>query len=340
VTVYTFDDAHALHREPGHPERPDRLAAVRTLMEREGLWDAARRLPTPEAGDEALLRVHAEAYLELLEAVAEAGGARLDPDTYATADSFAVARRAAGGLLAVTDAVLGGEAASGFALTRPPGHHARPFAPMGFCLLAHVALAVEHARAVHGVERALVVDFDVHHGNGTQEVFYGDPDVLVVSSQQYPFWPGTGAITETGVGAGEGATVNLPLPAGADDAVVELYRRVLPPLAARHRPEAFFVSAGYDAHRFDPLGGLALSVAGLTEVVRTILEAADAHAGGRVVLALEGGYHTDALAQAVASTFRVLADPAAEALDPFGPAPASGPPLARLTEAVCALHAL
>ncbi|HLT48582.1 MAG TPA: histone deacetylase [Rubricoccaceae bacterium] len=340
MTVFTFDETHALHREAGHPERPERLAAVRALMEREGLWDEGRRLPTPEASDEALARVHAEAYLELLDEVAAAGGARLDPDTYATADSVAVARRAVGGLLAATDAVLEGRAANAFALTRPPGHHARPFAPMGFCLYANVALAVEHARAAHGVERVLVVDFDVHHGNGTQEVFYADPDVLVVTSQQYPFWPGTGAITEVGVGAGRGATVNLPLPAGTGDALVALYRRVLPPLAARHRPEAVFLSAGYDAHYLDPIGGLALSVAGFADLARLVMEVADAHAGGRLVAALEGGYHADALAHAVASTLRVLADPSAEALDPFGPAPAPGPPLAALEEAVCALHAL
>jgi acetoin utilization deacetylase AcuC-like enzyme len=340
MPVFTFDDTHARHREAGHPERPERLEAIRALMEREGLWDEARRLPVPEATDEALARVHAEAYLELLDVVAEAGGARLDADTYATAGSVGVAKRAAGGLLAVTDAVLEGRSARGFALTRPPGHHARPFAPMGFCLYANVALAVAHARAVHGVARALVVDFDVHHGNGTQEVFYDDPDVLVVTSHQYPFWPGTGALTETGTGEGAGATVNLPLPAGTGDALAALYRRVLPPLAARHRPEAVFVSAGYDAHHLDPLGGLALSVTGLTEIVRLLLEVADAHAGGRFVVALEGGYHTGALAHAVASTFRVLTDPSAAALDPYGPAAAPGPSLARLTEAVCALHAL
>ena len=340
MTVFTFDETHVLHREAGHPERPERLAAVRALMEREGLWDERRRLPTPEAGDEALARVHAEAYLALLDEVAAAGGARLDPDTYATADSVAVAKRAVGGLLGATDAVLEGRATNAFALTRPPGHHARPFAPMGFCLYGNVALAVRHAQAVHGLRRVLVVDFDVHHGNGTQEVFYDDPDVLVVTSQQYPFWPGSGALTQTGVGAGVGATVNLPLPAGTDDALVALYRRVLPPLTARHRPEAVFLSAGYDAHRLDPIGGLALSVAGLTDLVRLAREVAEAHAGGRLVAALEGGYHADALAHAVASTFRVLADPAAEALDPFGPAPAPGPSLAALEEAVCALHAL
>jgi acetoin utilization deacetylase AcuC-like enzyme len=340
MTVFTFDDAHTLHRESGHPERPERLAAVRAHLEREGLWDEARRLPTPEAGEGALARVHAEAYLALLDDVAAAGGARLDPDTYATADSIAVAKRAVGGLLGVTDAVLGRRAASGFALTRPPGHHARPFAPMGFCLYANVALAVQHARAVHGVARVLVVDFDVHHGNGTQEVFYDDPDVLVVSSHQHPFWPGTGALTETGAGAGTGTTVNLPLPAGTDDALVALYRRVLPPLAARHRPEVVFLSAGYDAHHLDPLGGLALSVAGLADLARLVAEVADAHAGGRLVAALEGGYHTGALAAAVTATFRVLDDPSAEVPDPFGASAAPGPSLAPLADAVRALHAL
>ncbi|MDX1420726.1 MAG: histone deacetylase, partial [Rubricoccaceae bacterium] len=200
MTVFTFDETHTLHFEAGHPERPERLEAVRARLEAAGLWDERRRLPTPEASDEALGRVHPQAYLDLLDEVAAAGGAALQPDTFARAGSVALAKRAVGGLLGATDAVLSGEADRAFALTRPPGHHARPFEAMGFCLYANVALAVEHARVVHGIERALVVDFDVHHGNGTQEVFYADPDVLVVTSQQYPLWPGTGGIAETGVG--------------------------------------------------------------------------------------------------------------------------------------------
>jgi acetoin utilization deacetylase AcuC-like enzyme len=186
----------------------------------------------------------------------------------------------------------------------------------------------------------MVVDFDVHHGNGTQEAFYDDPDVLVVSSQQYPFWPGSGAITETGVGEGEGATVNVPVPAGTGDALATLYQRILPPLAARFRPDVVFVSAGYDAHWMDPLGGLTLSIAGFAGIAHTILEVAEAHAGGRVVAALEGGYHAGALAAGVAATMRVMEDGTAPIDDPFGPAPSRGSDLVRVTEALVALHGL
>lgn len=341
MTAFSFDDTHGGHTQNGHPERPARLQAVRALLQREGLWDAALRCSTPEASRDQLERVHPGAYLDLLDTVTAAGGAQLDPDTYATADSGGIARRAVGGLLAVSDAVLTAECQNGFALVRPPGHHARPFAPMGFCLLANVALAVEHARRVHGVERVLIVDFDVHHANGTQEVFYADPDVLVVSSQQFPLWPNTGALTEVGVEEGVGATVNLPLPAGTTDAAfLGLYRRVVPVLARRHRPDVIFVSAGYDAHYLDPVGGLGLTVTGLTDTMRLLLEIADAECGGRLVAALEGGYHTDALAYSVASAFRAMADPTAPALDPLGVPPQDGPTLHRLTEAVRALHAL
>ncbi|NNF56872.1 MAG: histone deacetylase, partial [Rhodothermaceae bacterium] len=276
-----------------------------------------------------------------LEDVAVAGGVRLDPDTYCTADSVGVAQRAVGGLLSVTDAVLEGRATNGFALTRPPGHHARPFAPMGFCLYSNVALAIRHAQAIHGVERVLVVDFDVHHGNGTQEAFYDDPSVLVVTSQQVPLWPGTGGITETGVGAGAGFTVNLPLLAGAADAaVLRLYQRVLPPLAQRFRPEVVFLSAGYDAHHLDPIGGLGLSVKGLTDLTLLVMEMAATYADERLLVTLEGGYHTGALAACVASAFRVLRDPTATIHDPFGAPDAEGPSLHGLADAVCAVHAL
>jgi acetoin utilization deacetylase AcuC-like enzyme len=341
MLAYCFDPTHAGHAEPGHPERPARLDAVVARLEAEGMLARMHRVPALAAPREALERVHDPSYLDLLETASDIGGLRLDPDTYCTPDSFSIACRAAGGTLAVTDAVLGGEAAAGFALVRPPGHHARPFAAMGFCLLSNVAVAVRHAQRAHGVERVLVVDVDVHHGNGTQEVFYDDPSVLFVSSQQAPpFWPGTGALAETGAGAGEGATVNVPLPPGTADGLVDLYRRVLPPLAARFRPEVVFLSAGYDAHHLDPIGGLALSVAGLAGLARIVAEVADAHAGGRLVAALEGGYHTGALAHGVRATLGVMEDPAAPIDDPFGPALAAGPDLRRLTEALVALHGL
>ena len=339
--LFTFDETHALHFEPDHPERPGRLDAVQALLVHEQVWDERARLPVASASHEALLRVHPEAYLELLTHVTACGGARLDADTYATADSLAVARRAVGGLLELTDAVLEGRTTRAFALTRPPGHHARPFQSMGFCLFANVALAVEHARAAHGLQRALVVDFDVHHGNGTQEVFYSDPDILVVSSHQQPLWPGTGALTDAGVAEGKGATVNIPLPPGTgDEHLVSLYQRVLPALAERHRPDAVFLSAGYDAHHLDPLGGLALSVTGLSDLARLVADVADRYAHGRLVASLEGGYHADALAHAVLATTRIFQDPTAVVQDPFGAPSTPGPSLDGLTDALCALHGL
>ncbi len=340
MLAYAFDPTHVALGVVGHPERPARLDAAIALLEREGMLSAMRRVAADEAPRAALERVHDPSYLDLLESVTDAGGARLDPDTYCTTESYAIARRAAGGLLAVTNAVLHGDAQAGFALVRPPGHHARAFTAMGFCLLANVAIAVRHAQRAHGIRRVMVVDFDVHHGNGTQEAFYEDPDVLVVSSQQYPFWPGTGAITETGAGAGEGATVNIPVPAGTGDALASLYQRVLPVLAKRFEPEVVFVSAGYDAHWKDPVGGLALSVAGLASIAGTIAEVADAHCGGRLIAALEGGYHTGALAAGVLGTLRVMEDGAALVDDPYGPAPARGSDLVRVREALEALHGL
>ncbi|HYE95591.1 MAG TPA: histone deacetylase [Rubricoccaceae bacterium] len=341
MIAYALDPTHALHSDPGHPEGPHRLNAVEDLLLEEGWVERVLRAPALPAPPEALARVHAVEHVELLEALCARGTASLDMDTYATAESYGVAVRAAGGCIAITDAVLEGRASSGFALVRPPGHHARPFAAMGFCLFNNVAVAARHAQAVHGVERVLIVDFDVHHGNGTQEIFYDDPSVLFVSSHQYPYYPGTGALAETGAGPGEGFTVNLPLPGGTTDGpLLDLYRRVLLPLNDRFRPEVVFLSAGYDAHRLDPLGGLALSVAGITDLVRVCSEVAERWAGGRVVAALEGGYHPDALAHSVLSTFRVLDDPSAEASDPFGPSPRLGPSLEQLAGHACALHRL
>jgi len=340
MLAYSFDPAHAAHHQDGHPERPARLDAAIARLEVAGVLATMRRVPAQEAPRTALERVHDEAYLDLLETISSIGGAQLDPDTYATQHSYAVALRAVGGVLGVTDEVLSGEASSGIALVRPPGHHARAFAPMGFCLLGNVAIGVNHARATHGIRRVLVVDFDVHHGNGTQEAFYGDPDVLFISSQQFPFWPGTGAITETGVDEGAGATVNMPLPPGTGDALPRLYERVLPVLARRFRPDAVFVSAGYDAHWLDPVGGLALSIEGIADIVRVIMDVADEYAGGRVIAALEGGYHAGAVAAGVLATVRAMDGAGAPVDDPFGPAPVRGSDLVRVTEALVSLHGL
>lgn len=347
MTSYTLRANADAHAEPGHPERPERLHAVRQRLEADPVLTEARdagrlvRIEGEEATAEALLRVHTAAHLDGLDALVARGGGHADADTYVTAESPRIAREACGDLLAAVDAVMDGRARNAFAIARPPGHHARPSTPMGFCLLSNVAIAARHAQAVHGAQRVLIVDIDVHHGNGTEEAFYADPSVVFFSSHQAGLYPGTGRIDDLGEGAGRGATVNLPVPAGTADAgLVGAYRRLLPALAARVRPDLVLLSAGYDAHRLDPLGGLALSVAGITDLVRVVAGVADQHAGGRLVASLEGGYHAEALAHGVASTLRVLLDPSAEASDPLGPTRAPGPDVRPVVAAVAALHGL
>lgn len=341
MTVYSLRDDHALHSARGHPERPARLDSVRRAIEADLSLRDLVRMQGDAVRVDTLAHVHSPAYLDALEAFCETGGGMLDVDTYATTASWRVARESCGDLLAIVDRVCAGLADNGFALGRPPGHHARPAQAMGFCLLANAAVAARHAQAVHGVGRVLILDLDVHHGNGTQEVFYDDPNVLFVSSHQADIFPGGGSLTEIGAEAGRGATVNLPVPAGTGDAaMLDLYRQVVLPLADRFDPELVLVSAGYDAHRLDPLGGLALSVAGLTDLVRVAAKIADRHADGRLVLTLEGGYDMDVLAHGVASSLRVLLDPTAEPSDPFGPSRRPGPDLNRLSSALRKVHDL
>lgn len=340
MTLYSLRNDHGLHSQRGHPERPARLDAVRLQIEQDPHLTDLVHARGPAATRAQLERVHSPDYLDALETFCETGGGMLDVDTYATSDSWRVACEAAGDLLHLTERVLTGEASGAFALGRPPGHHARPSMAMGFCLLANAAVAARHAQSL-GAERVMVVDIDVHHGNGTQEAFYDDPDVLVFSSHQADIYPASGTIQETGAGAGHGTTVNLPVPGGTGDApLVQAYRALLPPLAARFRPDLVIISAGYDAHRLDPLGGLALSVTGLTDLLRVVLEVADTYASGRTVLTLEGGYNADVLAYSVTSALRTLLNPSAEASDPFGPSRHASPDLTPLTEAVRALHHL
>ncbi|OZC03075.1 histone deacetylase family protein [Rubricoccus marinus] len=341
MTLYSLRDDHALHSARGHPERPARLEAVRERIEaNRALVDLVRVQGAP-ASREDLERVHDPAYLDALEAFCENGGGMLDVDTYATRESLRLVRGASGDVIEIVRRVCAGEADNGFALGRPPGHHARPAQAMGFCLLSNAAIAARFAQEALGAGRVMIVDTDVHHGNGTQEAFYDDPSVLFVSSQQADIFPGTGAMDETGTGAGEGSTVNLAVPGGTTDAgLVGLYRETIGPLAARFRPDLILLSAGYDAHRLDPIGGLSLSVSGLTDLVRVVMEAADAYASGRLVLTLEGGYHPEVLGAGVASSLRALLDPTAEPADPFGPSRREGPDLTEITAHVRALHGL
>ena len=320
--AFAYNSDHAAHQSPGHVERPERLERLLETARADPVWKDLTHLDASRGTEADVRLVHAEGYWRRLQAAAEAGGTQLDPDTYMTSASLDVALQGLGGLLAVTRAVLEGEAAHGFAAVRPPGHHACPDRAMGFCLLSNVAIAARWAQRHADVRRVAIVDFDVHHGNGTQEVFYDDPDVLFLSVHQHPLYPGTGMASETGAGRGEGATVNVPLPAGVGDGgYAKVFRQLFTPLVDRFEPELVLLSAGYDAHGLDPLGGMRLTASGFGGLVREVLGWADVHTDVGVVAALEGGYHADALAQSVLATLQVMAGSEVQVSDPLGPSP-------------------
>jgi acetoin utilization deacetylase AcuC-like enzyme len=284
----------------GHPERPERLVAVAKAL-------AARREPlarvAPRAADPGeLLRVHTEQHLRALRAAAVRAPMQLDADTYLGVGSLEVAELAAGGLIDLCRAVARGEAQTGLAAVRPPGHHAEADRAMGFCLYNNVAVAARALQAEEGVARVLILDWDVHHGNGTQHTFEDDPSVLYFSTHQFPYYPGTGAFGEAGVGRGAGATVNVPMPAGCGDAeYVGALQRLFAPVARVFRPDLLLVSCGFDAHRDDPLAAMEVSAEGFLAMAAIVRAAADELCGGRVVFALEGGYAPSGLAEGTAA---------------------------------------
>ena len=272
-----------------HPERPERLLAAREAVAH-AKADFSRIDPR-EATDELLERVHDPRFVESLEALRGRRG-MLDPDTFVSEKSIEAAKRAAGGAAEMIDRIVAkdAKARAGVALLRPPGHHARPAHAMGFCLINNVAVAAAEARA-RGVERVAIVDYDVHHGNGTQEMFWRDPHVLYVSLHQFPFYPGTGALEDAGEGEGRGYTVNVPLAAGGGDAVYRAaFDRIVSPVLEQYAPELVLVSAGFDAAERDPLAEMHLTPRGYGYMTQRLAEQVTKSAGGRIALVLEGGY--------------------------------------------------
>jgi acetoin utilization deacetylase AcuC-like enzyme len=291
-----------------HPERPERLDAAHAAMERAktaGLTFAAIE-PRP-ATEEELLRVHDPEFVKWISTLRGESG-YIDADTFVGPASVAVAELAAGSTVALVDKILDGPVKRAIALARPPGHHARPAQAMGFCLFNNVALAAAHARA-RGVERVAVVDWDVHHGNGTQEAFYTDPHVLYVSTHQFPFYPGTGAVLETGEKDGKGYTINLPLTAGGGDGLYRgCFERIILPALEEYRPELVIISAGFDASARDPLAEMSLSADAFGWMARELRRVADKSAEGRVLMALEGGYDLVALEAGLLAATRGLVE--------------------------------
>ncbi len=319
------------HFMRGHPESPERFKHLPEILNGP-IAPALLRIAPQPAAEEELLRVHPRHYLQALASAAASGQRLLDyGDTYCTPASYQAARQACGALLQVLDAVLDGRCRGGFALIRPPGHHATDRQAMGFCLLNNIAVAARHVQS-HGLQRVFIVDFDVHHGNGTQAIFDPDPQVFYFSTHQRGIFPGSGRLPERGVGEGLGTTANVPLPAGCgDQALGRVFAELLEPLVARFQPHILLVSAGFDGHWRDPLAALQLSSQGYYRLVRKLVELADRYCGGRVVLALEGGYDPLALADSVEQSLHALAClPSPEAR--IGPSPYAEPQVGALLQ--------
>jgi acetoin utilization deacetylase AcuC-like enzyme len=318
------------HETGPHPEQPARMVAIeRELAARGDL--GFERVSSPVVERPVLEAVHSARHVELIERVAARGGARIDADTIVSAGSFVAALHACGGAVSLVDRLLGASAPTGFSIHRPPGHHAEIARAMGFCLFNNVAVAARHALDAHGLERVMIVDWDVHHGNGTNDIFHGEPRVLFCSIHQSPLYPGTGPASDVGSGPGRGFTVNLPVAPGSGDLEFRsLIDHVVVPLVRVYAPQLLLVSAGYDAHVDDPLADCRVTDGGYGEMARSLRGVA-VELGIPVGAVLEGGYALDALARSVAVTMEVLGG-AAPSEAAVGVADVSGRALGRLAE--------
>jgi acetoin utilization deacetylase AcuC-like enzyme len=306
--IFLFSDERMEAHDPGraHPERPDRLRVVREALAARPVVGARWLTPKPATREE-IERIHTTTYVDSVTAV-HGMRADLDPDTHVSPGSVTAAFLAAGAGIEAVTAVMKGSADAAFAVVRPPGHHAEPDRAMGFCLFNNVAVAAAHARTKLGAERVMIIDWDVHHGNGTEHAFSGRRDVVVANTHQFPHYPGTGHGGDVGEGEGRGFTVNVPLPGGLGDGdYVAAFERLLVPIADRFRPDLVLVSAGFDPHRDDPLGDMNVTEEGFARLASIVQGIARAHAGGRLAMFLEGGYDLPALGASVRAVISVLA---------------------------------
>lgn len=342
ATGYVYEPIYLEHDLRGHPENQRRLKTILQVLEAHDMLDRLTPVRAVPITHERLNRAHEPAYVDHVQRVAQDGGGHLDMDTYVRPASYDAALMAAGGLVEATQAVLDGELDNAFALVRPPGHHALRNRGMGFCLFNNVAIAARYALAEGGLERVLIMDFDVHHGNGTQDEFEADPAVMYISTHQYPYYPGTGHWNETGYGEGEGSIVNVPL--GGDvgnEGFARIFQEIVAPAAWRFQPQLILVSAGYDAHWDDPLAYMQLSVGGYAAVAQALKDLAEELCAGRIVFTLEGGYHLDALAYSILNTFAVLLDDGDwQLVDPLGPSPRRERPVDDVITRVNLVHGL
>jgi acetoin utilization deacetylase AcuC-like enzyme len=328
-TGFLYDPLFLAHTQRNHPERRERLDAIMALLAREKVLDGLAAIPFSAATSQQLSHIHDLPYVIGLEQYSARGGGMLGLDTYVNASTYKAAALAAGACMAAVRAILANDVRRAFALVRPPGHHAFADHGEGFCLFNNIAFAAQQALGAFGLDnedallpalqRLMIVDWDVHHGNGTEDIFYHDPRVLYVSIHQTPLYPGTGRMTDVGEGAGRGFNVNIPLPPGVGD---EGYQRVfdefITPLAQRYQPQLMLVSAGYDAHWRDSLAHMNMSLAGFARIMQTLTRLSDELCGGRLMVVLEGGYDLEVLSQGVANTFHVLNGQPERVADPAG----------------------
>ncbi len=309
TTAFVYHPDYELHDTgPWHPETSRRARIVQERIRASELKDHLLWLEPEEAEPLCVEKCHTPAYRRFVEESSGQKRTQLDAgDTWASPESYRVALLAIGGVMMAVDSVMEGRCRNGFVCSRPPGHHARPEAAMGFCLFDQIAIAARYAQEKHGLERILIIDWDVHHGNGTEEIFYQDPSVFYFSTHQHPFYPGTGAANDTGKGAGAGFTLNVPLPAGCG--LIEYrdaFQNQLVPAANRFKPDLILVSAGFDAHREDPLAGMHLEDEDFAELTHYVRNLAEEHCQGRLVSILEGGYNLQVLARSVEKHLAVL----------------------------------
>ncbi len=307
MTGLVYDDAYLTHGDPHHPENADRLRVAVEHLKATGLWAELTHIPPRMATLEEILWVHTEDYVEELELICKRGGGSLDMDTHATAETYEVARLAAGGCLAATEAIFTGTVENALCLVRPPGHHALPGQGMGFCFLNNVALAAELALRRARRDQVTIVDWDVHHGNGTQDIFFDRGDVQYISIHQGALYPGTGSVDEVGIDAGAGKTVNIMLPAGAQDGHYLLaFQELVLPLIRAFGAEMILVSCGFDTHANDPLARMCLTNIGFYAMTRMLVDLAGAQCDGRLLVVLEGGYDPGAMERGTEAVCRAL----------------------------------
>ncbi len=327
-----YDPIFMEHNTGSHPENAMRLKHILEALEHYGIRDKMVDIQPLEATIEQLEKVHQLSYIEKVAKFAQQGGGYLDPDTVVSERSYEAALKAAGGVIAGIDDVMTGKIDSAFALVRPPGHHAKSSRAMGFCLFNNVAVGAEHAKEAYGLERILIIDWDVHHGNGTAEFFYKDPTVLFFSTHQQGHYPGTGWVSEVGMGPGEGYTINVPLAGGTGDSgFYYAFTQLLEPVARQFKPQLIMISAGFDAHYSDPLAGLNLTCSGYAKIAEVVKTIADEICGGRIVAALEGGYNLGAIGHAVSAVINVFGEYGVRVDDPEGVPPDHTRPTMRMT---------